>query len=116
MQLSGGWLSSGHTSSVLKYQSNNVHNGHISMPSMVHSRECFACSIFRSPAHNGRHVAIAAGGYGPGPNTAEVWDFTITGSSWQLSKHISATYLSLFLPFTISIKRVTIIMNEIFQK
>ena len=91
MQLSGGSLTSGVTSSVLKYQSNNVHNGHISMPSMVHERSFHACSIFRSPAHNGRPVAIAAGSWsGSGSNTAEVLDYTITGSSWQSSKQIFA--------------------------
>ena len=65
------------------------------MPSMVHVRNNHACSIFRSSAHNGRPVAIAAGGgvwTGSEKITAEVWDYTITGSSWQLSKHISATY------------------------
>ena len=99
VQLSGGWLNFGITSSVLKYQSNNVHNGHISMPDMVHDRAYHACSIFRSPAHNGRPVAIAAGAWdGTGSNTAEVLDYTITGSSWQLSKHISASYFySLYL-------------------
>ena len=91
LKLSGGILTSGYTSSVLKYQPNNVHNGHISMPDMVHSRHSHACSIFRSPAHNGRPVAIAAGSYGgSGMNTAEVLDYTITGSSWQSSKLIFA--------------------------
>ena len=92
MQLSGGDTNTeGTTSSVLKYQSNNIHNGHISMPSMVHEREYHACSIFRSPAHNRRPVAIAAGSRsGSGANTAEVLDYTITGSSWQSSKLIFA--------------------------
>ena len=63
------------------------------MPSMVYDRYNHACSIFRSPAHNRRPVAIAAGGYGSGYGaTAEVFDYTISGSSWQLSKHISASY------------------------
>ena len=59
----------GDTSSVLKYQTNNIHSGHIDMPSMVNKRRDPACTIFRSPAHNGRPIAIAAGGHGEGCNT-----------------------------------------------
>ena len=94
MQLSGGKLNVpfGITSTVLRYQANNVQNGHISMPSMVYNRQFHACSIFISPAHNNRPVAIAAGGNGPASTTAEVFDYTITGSSWQPSKLIFASY------------------------
>ena len=59
----------GPTSSVLKYQTNNIHSGHIDMPSMVNERRDPACTIFRSPAHNGRPIAIAAGGHGEGCDT-----------------------------------------------
>ena len=69
------------------------------MPSMLNERRGPACTIFRSPAHNGQPVAIAAGGGGYlAEDTAEVFDYTITGSSWQLSKHISTIYFySLYL-------------------
>ena len=79
---------SGETSSVLKYQTNNIHSGHVYMPSMMHERRSPACSIFRSPAHNGRPIAITAGGFGL--DTAEVLDYTVTGKSWEFSKLTSA--------------------------
>ena len=61
---------------------------------MIHARRSFACSTMVSPAHDGRMVAIVAGG--DGPDTAEILDFTMPGSVWELSEY----YLS-FLPILI---------------
>ena len=53
-----------------------------------------ACTIFKSQLHDGRPVAIVAGGYGS-PKTAEILDFTEDGSTWQESKLIFALLLIL---------------------
>merc|ERR1739838_926696 len=43
-----------------------------------------ACTIFKSSAHNGRPVAIAAGSsLGSGTDKAEIWDFSQEGTTWQ---------------------------------
>ena len=96
---------SGATSSVLKYQTNNIHSGHTNMPSMFEERWSHACSIFSSPAHNGRPVAIAAAGFGGGSMNAEVLDYTIIGKPWEFSKYTSTDNFSLILLFTSYIKR-----------
>ena len=70
------------------------------MPSMIHERVSPACSIFRSPAHNGRPIAITAGGYSS--NTAEVLDYTVSGKSWELSKLTSAINSSVISVITSS--------------
>ena len=51
---------------------------------MVHLRSGHACTIFNSMTHNDRPLAIVAGGFGG--DTAEIWDFTLEGTSWKLSK------------------------------
>jgi hypothetical protein len=75
------------TNTVLKFESNNLNNGPIEEKSMVHVRAYPACTIFRSKAHNGRSIAIVAGSNGGNRgserNTAEIWDFTQDGTSWQ---------------------------------
>ena len=76
----------GDGSSVLKYQTYDIDIGPVNMPSMVHERGFHACTIFESPLHNGRPVAIAAGGWKS--KTAEVLDYTVTGTSWEISKLI----------------------------
>ena len=56
---------------------------------MAHGRKNHACTIFKSPAHDGRPIAIAAGSSdGSGSNTAEIWDYTIERSIWEESKLI----------------------------
>ena len=58
---------------------------------MIAPRRTPACAIFRSVAHNGRPVVIVAGGsglYSIAATHAEIWDFTIAGSSWVKSKLI----------------------------
>ena len=96
---------SGAMSSVLMYQTNDIHSGHTNMPSMFEERYSHACSIFSSPAHNGRPVAIAAAGFGYGSMTAEVLDYTIIGKPWEFSKYTSTDNFSLILLFTSYIKR-----------
>ena len=57
-------------------------------PSMNCGREYHGCGIYHSTAHLGRPVIVTAGGgggQGEGPSS-EIWDFTVPGSQWQLSK------------------------------
>ena len=64
---------------------------------MNHVRGYFACSTMVSAVHDGRTVAVVAGAYsGDGQDTAEILDFTMPGSVWELSEY----YLS-FLPILI---------------
>ena len=78
--------------SVLKYNIDDF--SHTQGPQMVHERWNFACTIFNSPAHNGRPVVIVAGWVSGaqenifGEDTPEIWDFTQAGSSWKQSKFI----------------------------
>ena len=94
--ISGGRLESGTTSSVLLYETNNINNGHVDVASMIHERSSHACTIFKSPLHDGRPVAIVAGGWGS-PKTTEILDFTEDGSTWQKSKLIFALLSILLL-------------------
>ena len=64
------------------------------MQSMVHERYWHACTIFKSPLHDGRSIAIVAGSWeGSGSKKAEVLDFTQDGASWQESKIIYVSIL-----------------------
>ena len=63
---------------------------------MNHTRGGFACSTMVSAVHDGRTVAVVAGAFGDGEDTAEILDFTMPGSVWELSEY----YLS-FLPILI---------------
>ena len=64
---------------------------------MNHARSWFAYSTMVSAVHDGRTVAVVAGAYsGDGEDTAEILDFTMPGSVWELSEY----YLS-FLPILI---------------
>ena len=92
--ISGGRLESGRTSSVLLYETNNINNGHVNVASMTYARDSHACTIFKSPLHDGRPVAIVAGGWGS-PITAEILDFTEDGSTWKKSKLIFVLLLIL---------------------
>ena len=85
------------TSSVLKYHKNDIYNDPIEVESLIDPRKQHACSIFYSLVHDGRPVAIVAGGLGgdstPVPpeylsDNAEIWDYTIEGSTWKSSKLI----------------------------
>ena len=61
---------------------------------MLDGRYYHACTIFNSALHDGRPLAIVAGGYdGSTPfNKAEIWDFIKEGTSWQQSNIILLTY------------------------
>ena len=64
------------------------------MQSMLHKRYGHSCTIFKSPLHDGRSIAIVAGGCcGSVENKAEVLDFTQDGASWQESKIIYVSIL-----------------------
>ena len=67
------------------------------MQSMVYERSSHTCTVFKSPLHDGRSIAIVAGGYGSGPNKAEVLDFTQDEASWQESNFNFDSVLSVFL-------------------
>ena len=85
----GGYLISGRTNTVLKYNSSNLNNAPVKMESMLHERDVHACTIFKSGLHYGRPVMIAAGSFdGSGSNTAEILDFTKKGATWQESNDI----------------------------
>ena len=87
--ISGG-ITNDWTNTVLKYKTSNINETPIQIASMVHARGQHACTIFNSPAHNGRPVVIVAGGRGNlfAWGTSEILDFTQEGSSWQESKLI----------------------------
>ena len=58
-------------------------------PSMNHEISAHGCGIYHSSVHSGRPVIVTAAG---GVNKAamegsEIWDFTVPGSRWQLSKY-----------------------------
>ena len=90
-------MHSGDTNTVLKYNSSNLNNEPMEMESMLHKRDRHACTIFKSGLNDGRPVIIVAGGWGPGPQTAEVLDFTMEEAAWQESNDILLYYLFLYL-------------------
>ena len=52
-------------------------------PSLSYDRDQAACTIFKSPLHNGRPVVLSAGGSSQA--TAEVYDYTNANNQWQTS-------------------------------
>ena len=92
--LIGGRLDSGGTATVLKFNSSSLNNDPVQVKSMVHERISHACTVFKSPLHDGRSIAIVAGGCCFSvENKAEVLDFTQDGASWQESKIIYVSIL-----------------------
>ena len=86
--VSGGWAL-GRTKDVLRFDSNNLNNDPVEIEKMVEPRYRAGCSIFKSSVNGGRPVIIAVGGFSGFSDledTAEVWDFTREGTTWQLSK------------------------------
>ena len=55
---------------------------------MKHERYKHGCGIYHSSAHSSRPVIVTASGVGyeAGMKSSEIWDFTVAGSQWQLSK------------------------------
>ena len=70
------------TNGVIIFDTSNSFS-YIEGPNMIEDRSNHACSIILSPGHEGRPLAIVAG-----KNTAEVLDFSIPGSNWQLSEYL----------------------------
>ena len=57
-------------------------------PSMNYERSYHGCGIFHSSFHSGRPLIVTAGGgLNDGVQSSEIWDFTVPGSQWQLSKY-----------------------------
>merc|ERR1711956_155301 len=80
----GGNTDGGRQKSVLLYDTENGFS-YKEGPPMNHARSIFSCSTMQSPAHEGRTVAVVAGGLGDGPDSAEILDFNIPGSAWELT-------------------------------
>ena len=54
---------------------------------MNYGRMYNGCGIYHSSVHSGRPVIVTAGGgLLEGTHSSEIWDFTVPGSQWQLSK------------------------------
>ena len=81
-----GGVADGYQKSVLVYDTENGFS--YKGPPMNHARSSHSCSTMKSPAHEGRTVAVVAGGYGDGPDSAEILDFNISGSAWELSEYL----------------------------
>ena len=87
--ISGGGVSGIWTDSVLVYDVDKLYGAPIET-TMVNARGYHACTIFKSVLHQGRPVAIVAGGWPSSAyNKAEIWDYTQEGTSWVSSKIIS---------------------------
>ena len=82
----------GETSSVLVYHSSKLNLGPITENNMIERRGQPGCAIIRSPAHDNRPVVFVVGGSGAfgfaAKTHAEMWDYTMEGSSWIKSKLI----------------------------
>ena len=83
----GGLVDGVRQKSVLVYDTENGFS-YKEGPPMNHARYHHSCSTMESPAHEGRTVAVVAGGVGDGPDSAEILDFDIPGSAWELSEYI----------------------------
>ena len=86
----GGSIGS-RTATVMKFDSNDLNKAPEQVESMLDARIYHACTIFNSALHDGRPLAIVAGGFGASEK-AEIWDFTKEGTSWQQSNIILLTY------------------------
>ena len=69
---------------VLKYNRNEIFESPVEVEEMNFGRSGCGCTIFNSPAHNGRSVLIVVGGTSSERN-AEIWDYSVEGSKWQTS-------------------------------
>ena len=95
-----GGHSGGITASVFKFDSSNLDSNPMQVESMVQGRYDHACTTFNSKLHDGRTVMIVAGGDdGSGDNSAEIWDFSQEGTSWEKSNLIFAFILSILMFF-----------------
>ena len=84
----GGLADGDQQKSVLVYDTENGFS-YKEGPAMNHARYYHSCSTMKSPAHEGRTVAVVAGSYnGDGMDSAEILDFNISGSAWELSEYL----------------------------
>ena len=84
----GGFVDGVWQKSVLVYDTENGFS-YKEGPPMNHARGHHSCSTMKSPAHEGRTVAVVAGSYnGDGMDSAEILDFSIPGSAWELSEYL----------------------------
>ena len=94
----GGTIGNYYDATVLKFDSNNINNAPMEVEKLRYARHSHACTIFNSALHDGRPLAIVAGGYSShGGKKAEIWDFTKDSTSWQQSNIILFTYYLLLL-------------------
>ena len=100
----GGYIPESTTATVLKFDSNDLNKAPVQVESMLNGRENHACTIFNSALHDGRPLAIVAGGWpvGSASKKAEIWDFTKEGTSWQQGNIIFIFIIS-FLKYIILI-------------
>ena len=71
----------------MKYNRNDIFKRPVKVELMNIERYGCGCTIFNSPAHNGRSVLIVVGGTLLQKN-AEIWDYSVVGSKWQTSMFI----------------------------
>ena len=71
----------------MKYNRNDIFNGHVEVAPLNRERSWHACTIFNSAVHDGRSVAIVAGGTLSRKDT-EIWDYSVEGSKWQTSTSV----------------------------
>ena len=87
---------------MLQYDRNNINSQPTHGALLKYERGFHTCTIFHSPAHNGRSVVIVAGGVsGKKMDNAEIWDHTVDGSTWQESKLISTIFIRVAHNYTL---------------
>ena len=55
-------------------------------PKMSDERYAFACTVFRSEAHEGRPVLVVAGSATGTGRTTEILDYTVDNAVWEERK------------------------------
>ena len=77
---------------VLIFSPNN--NSFTPGPSFIHNRHGFACTLFSSPMHENRPVAMIAGGIGVGQYKTEILDYTTENAKWEQGKQLLSTKIT----------------------
>ena len=57
-------------------------------PKMKHERYAFACTTFKSRAHEGQPVIVVAGSQTGTGRTAAILDYTLEDSEWEKRKSL----------------------------